>query len=562
MIFTTRKTDFTFRNNNTNYNNNSASCLSKIKSFIKSHPYIFFGIISGAIAIIVVVVVVCVVVTKKEETNEEQIIEEPKIFPLKENLKSEVMDIYNGIGNRNDGTFEAFCDYLSQKGSNLKEDQKVYLAYYWIINNIVYDHDGLKAGTVSYDPPNIFLKKTTVCSGYSRLFRKLLLVMNYTESKIKNIQGYSKGAGYSSFKPPVSNHEWNAVEINGKWCLIDTTWDAGDTSEYYLCTPPRCFVRSHLPDKYYNSSLQFLDTPITVEKFHELIETREGYCKNNMEIIEDKAIQNICGRGKVIIKYNNDLDDDDNSLLISSFNSYSYPNNFVTRINKGFQLDVSINQKGVSAIYISLNNKDVGPIYFSCTKEPIEKFYFPSIGYDYMYSDAQLITPLQRDLIKGQRYNFELKTEDFEILFVKQGYEKIMMTKNGNIFKGENIYIHSNNTYIYGGENSLVSFTGIGKDVSYPTLYSSPLYLRIYQPLKSTLSKGKEYKFEIKCESVEDIRIKLGSTIVSMDRNNKMYTKNFKIDESTTDSNLYITYLRNTTSGYLYDSYLYSFKLE
>ena len=561
MIYTTRKNDFTFWNNNTNYNNNSESCLSKIKSFIKSHPYIFFGIISGAIAIIVVVVVVCVVVTKKEETNEEQTIEEPKIFPLKENLKSEVMEIYNGIGNRNEGTFEAFCDYLSQKGSNLKEEQKVYLAYYWIINNIKYDHDGLKAKTVSYDPPNIFLKKTTVCSGYSRLFRKLLLVMNYTESKIKNIQGYSKGAGYSSFKPPVSNHEWNAVEINGKWCLIDTTWDAGDTSEYYLCTPPRCFVRSHLPDEYYNSSLQFLDTPISVDKFHELIETRDGYCNNNMEIIEDKAIQNICGRGKVILKYNNDLDDDDNYLSIGSFNSYSYADNFITRKNKEFQIDVSVNKKGISAIYISLNNKNVGPIYFNCTKEPVEKFYFPSTAYHYRYSDAQLITPLQRDLIKGQRYNFELKTEDFEILFVKQGQEKIMMTKNGNIFKGENIYIHSNYTDIYGGENSLVSFTGIGKDVSYPTLYSSPLYLRIYQPLKGTLSKGQEYKFEIKCESVEDIRIKLGSTIVSMDRNNNMYTKNFKIDESTKVSNLYITYLRNLTN-YLYDWELYSFKLE
>ena len=137
-----------------------------------------------------------------------------------------------------------------------------------------------------------------------------------------------------------------------------------------------------------------------------------------------------------------------------------------------------------------------------------------------------------------------------------------MMTKNGNIFKGENIYIHSNYTYIYAGDNMLVSFRGIGNDVSYPTLYTSQLYLRIYQPLKGTLSKGKEYKFEIKCESVEDIRINLGSIKVSMDRNKNMYTKNFKIDESTKDSNLYITYLRNTTSGYLYDFYLYSFKIE
>ena len=74
--------------------------------------------------------------------------------------------------------------------------------------------------------------------------------MNYTSSKILNIQGYSKGAGYSSFTPPESDHEWNAVEINDKWCLIDITWDPGSKNEYYLCIPPKCFVRNHLPNFY------------------------------------------------------------------------------------------------------------------------------------------------------------------------------------------------------------------------------------------------------------------------------------------------------------------------
>ena len=125
--------------------------------------------------------------------------------------------------------------------------------------------------------------------------------MNYTSSKILNIQGYSKGAGFSSFTQPESDHEWNAVEIKGKLCLIDTIWDAGCKNEYYLYIPPKCFVRNHLPN--FNDSFQFLDKPITLETFHRLIETREGFCKYNMEIIEDKAIQNICRRGKIIIKY-------------------------------------------------------------------------------------------------------------------------------------------------------------------------------------------------------------------------------------------------------------------
>ena len=66
---------------------------------------------------------------------------------------------------------------------------------------------------------------------------------------------------------------------------------------------------------YFNDSLQFLDKPIALETFHRLIETREGFCKYNMEIIEDKAIQNICGRGKIFIKYEKD-DDSENYLTI------------------------------------------------------------------------------------------------------------------------------------------------------------------------------------------------------------------------------------------------------
>ena len=121
---------------------------------------------------------------------------------------------------------EVFHEYLSQKSINLKDEQKVYLVYYWITKNIIYDHEGLKAGTVKYFPEHAFPIRKAICSVYAGLFRDLLLSMNYPESKILNIGGYSKGASYSSFKNPQADHEWNAVEINGKWCLIDTTWDA------------------------------------------------------------------------------------------------------------------------------------------------------------------------------------------------------------------------------------------------------------------------------------------------------------------------------------------------
>jgi hypothetical protein len=250
-------------------------------------------------AVTVATVATCVVLTKepkKEEINDitltEKVEEEPKNFPLEENLKQEVMDIYENRGTSDQSTLQVFCDYLNEKGSDLKEDQKVYLAYYWVKHNIVYDYKSRDDGTYTVLPHLVFPKRKTICTGYSLLFMKLLSYMNYTESKIKSIGGYSKGAGYSPIKPAENNHEWNAVEINGKWCLIDTTWDAGSISEYYLCTPPKCFVRDHLP---YNNKLQFLENPIILEQFNNIVWTDYGFCKYDAEIIEDKSVQNICG---------------------------------------------------------------------------------------------------------------------------------------------------------------------------------------------------------------------------------------------------------------------------
>jgi hypothetical protein len=93
-----------------------------------------------------------------------------------------------------------FCEYLSQNSLNLKEEQKVYLAYYWVTKNIVYDHNGRLNNNAQTNPDAFFQSRKTVCSGYSRLFRNLLLCMDYPESKIKNISGYAKGSEYSLFK--------------------------------------------------------------------------------------------------------------------------------------------------------------------------------------------------------------------------------------------------------------------------------------------------------------------------------------------------------------------------
>ena len=364
-------------NRNYNDNNKEGKCSkvtqcfsdtkSKILSFMKAHPFIFFGIIAGIIIVIIIIIVVAVVVSKSSKDKEKEY-----VFSLSEKSLKEVNNIYNNIGNNDKGTLVKFCEYLESKASNLNEAQKVYLAYSWITNNIKYDHEGLAANKVIYDPDKFFSIRKTVCSGYSWLFRRLLVAMKYDETKIKNIQGYSKGAGYSVYNNPVSNHEWNAVNIDGHWCSVDTTWDVNNTKFYYLCTRPQCFVRDHLPD---NEENQFLSNPISLTTFHNYAWTTGRFCDFKGEINEDKSIYNVCGRGKFTVKYNVDYE---TKLHINRVDGVSFK---ITPISSGYQIDFYVNKAGKFELIMFLANEDlhyehIGYVNIKCDKAPSEKYYF------------------------------------------------------------------------------------------------------------------------------------------------------------------------------------------
>ena len=536
-----------------------------MKSFIKRHPYLFFSIIGGIIIITVVVVVICVTLTDRDEKTEEQEegeeIEEIPIFPFEDNSKSKVIEIYNEIdtGNKDKGTLEQFLQYISEKGSDLKDEEKVYLAHYWITHKISYDDGALQSRV---NPEDVFLNKKAVCSGYSRLFKQILLEMNYPSSKIKNIVGIGKGVGYTPFSPQTENHEWNAVEINGKWCLIDTTWDAVSylKDEFYLCTPPKCFARDHFPT-IDDQSLQFLKNPISLETFHGLVQNKKGICTYNIEVTEDKAIQNICGRGSVLIKYKIKEDDFAIGLNIQSSEIRSKnPEYFITKIENGYKIDLSINEIGLYGFYFSIKfnsgDKDMGNIYFQCNEEPDEKTYYPTLHYFYQNSDSQLISPIQRDLIKGQRYTFEVRTSDFNQLILTLDKEKIPMTKNGDIYREENVFVHGNSISITADNYYFISFKGIGDDVGYPEFIENRyinIEYRLLQPLISTLTKGVEYTFEIRCYRDNEIfKIKYGTNNIEMDRKNNAYTKKITIDSSSSENELYIVYDEPYGENYLH----------
>ena len=311
-----------------------------------------------------------------------------------------------------------------------------------------------------------------------------------------------------------------------------------------------------------DESLQFLKSPITLKKFHELIDTDITFCEKNLEIIEDKQIQNICGKGKLIVK--NKGDSKKFFLDVTPNIPDGSLSTFVTPIDEGCEINFSVNEAGLFECLVLYNGSFLAFLHFNCSKEPQEEYFYPELHSLYVSSYAQLISPLNGHLKIGQRYNFEIKIDNTEDLTIESGSDSITMTKNGNVFKEENVYIHDDTINIYSGRSRLVSFVGIGDKVDYPICFTvrEPLKLRLIQPLTGTLSRGNDYTFELRCDSIENIRVRIDDEFIEMDRTDKVYKKTINIDSSVKQNWVYISYRKKSSEDFTFDYYLYQYNLD
>ena len=461
----------------------------------------------------------------------------------------------------NSNTLENFCNYL--QGITLDDDKaKVKLIYKWVAENIEYDYVNYKANNpVDCEPANVLINKKTVCSGYARLFTRLLTCLGYPPENIKNIIGHSKGIGYDVEKQITdedTDHEWNAVKIGEKWCLIDVTWGAGSIvndafeksyTEYYLCTPPAQFVRSHLP-KETEKQYQFLDNPIDISTFKNLAPTTINFFEYGfVSLVNDQAIQNICGDGKIILKY--DTASRPPLLLKLKKGSTEYSKWIMEeKITNGYDINFYINEEGNYDLEINANNdgsnsyKRIVSFKIKCDTTPSTKKLFPILYSEYKNDESmKLISPIDNDLIQGEKYNFKIQTSQYDQLYLLIGKtsnnEFIAMNKEGTTFTENEVMIHGDHVKISyknteGSYSTLVEYSTQGAAIDFPSTSETPFKKRLESPLLSNLQKGQTYDFKIICDTTYSIKINDGNNWHELDKDGTTYTVSIPIDSSAT----------------------------
>ena len=129
---------------------------------------------------------------------------------------------------------QAINDLALQITSGCASDyEKIQDIHNWIAENIYYDQDYADGKTKSTNIPSMAVleDRYAVCSGYANLTKDLISACGIPCKQVFGFSlGISKADGWDEvdFSKISPNHVWNEAYIDGRWIVIDTTWDSSN----------------------------------------------------------------------------------------------------------------------------------------------------------------------------------------------------------------------------------------------------------------------------------------------------------------------------------------------
>jgi len=148
--------------------------------------------------------------------------------------------------------------------------EKALAIHDWVSDNIYYDYDDYY-DRISYEDVSALAtlnRKHGVCAGYANLTAALLRAAGIPA---KRISGFSLGLSTSSwprsFDPnaTTTNHAWNEAYVDGRWIIMDTTWDSNNEWEHGKVTKSEGLYRH----KYFDITPAFFAADHAIQDYSE-----------------------------------------------------------------------------------------------------------------------------------------------------------------------------------------------------------------------------------------------------------------------------------------------------
>ncbi|XP_069712723.1 kyphoscoliosis peptidase-like [Phaenicophaeus curvirostris] len=152
--------------------------------------------------------------------------------------------------------------------------------WFWLCHNIEYDVDGfLGFSQKIHVPEQVLQTGRAVCSGYAHLCQEMCREAGLSCVKVPGFGRSPSSSGGRWCQQQKSSHMWNAVELEGQWCLLDACWGAGIVDaenrvfmprydDFFFLTDPEHFIETHWPE---DPQWQLLQPPISREDFEQRV---------------------------------------------------------------------------------------------------------------------------------------------------------------------------------------------------------------------------------------------------------------------------------------------------
>jgi hypothetical protein len=265
-------------------------------------------------------------------------------------------------------------------------------------------------------------------------------------------------------------------------------------------------------------------------------------------LANDQAVQNFCGDGKIILKY--DTANRPPLLLKIKKGSTEYSKWIMEeKITNGYDINFYINEAGNFDLEISANNdgsnsyNGIVSFKIKCDTAPSTNKFFPTLFSGYKNDESmKLISPIDNDLIQGEKYNFKIQSSRYDKLYLLIGKsnnnEFIVMDKEGTTFTENEVMVHGDHVIISykdatdGKYYSLVEYSTQGTAIDFPSSSQTPFKKRLESPLLSNLQIGETYNFKIICDTTNSIRIYDENNWYDLNKDGTTYTASIHINSN------------------------------
>lgn len=324
-------------------------------------------------------------------------------------LSSFYADGFNNVNDVNTAiqAFEEKIDGIVNTAKALPSSkEQIEFVNEWLTNsdNVVYDQDlydnrdgGVNASAFSFTAYGALVNGRAVCSGYSRAFKVIMDKLGIPCVLV---------SGYGVSKTGYANHEWNYVQLDGKYYAVDTTWNSADekSTTKYLLTGNEVLKYDHINDGVVSTSGFELKYPDLAS--HNYGETEDGlvYEKNyhkNGEITtltitfsyNDKGARKLLEEDglNMIVRMCYDTDAD----VWSPWTEFSYCQ---TLFNEGVFTDVGAENCSISV------GAQVQGVQVAITPNAPDALFSPLDSEKHAYDSSSLFVTFISDVFENDAY--------------------------------------------------------------------------------------------------------------------------------------------------------------